>query len=63
MSLISLLVTLLILCLIFSIAVMVVRALIDPPFLKIAHAILGVIFLLVLLGLVFGGISIPHLRH
>jgi hypothetical protein len=60
MSLVGLLVSLLVLALIFGVAFWVLTLFRLPePFGKVAQVILAVVFVLVLLGVIFGGVSIP----
>ena len=63
MNLVNLLVTVLILALIFSLVWWVLGQMPMPePFRMVVNVILGIICVLVLLGLLFGGISVPTLR-
>lgn len=61
---ISLLVTLLILCLVFGLIWYLVGMLPLPePFGMVARVSMLVIFILLLLGMVFGGVDVPRLRY
>jgi len=65
MNLINLLVTVLVLGLVFSIVYWVIGQINLPaPFRSVAIAVLGIIMVVVLLGLLFGGVGLPvlHLR-
>jgi hypothetical protein len=61
---IEMLVTLLILVLVFGILWYVFTALVPlpPPFGMVARAIIALIFVLVLIGILFGGIDLPMAR-
>lgn len=63
MNLVSLLVTILILALIFSLVWWVLGQMpIPAPFRMVVNAILGLIAIIVLLSMLFGGINVPTLR-
>lgn len=63
MDLISLLVTLLVLGVIFYLVYWLVGQIpMAPPFKTVVMAILGIIAVLVLIGLLFGGVSVPVVR-
>lgn len=60
---INLLITLLVLVLIFSLVWWVLGQMPVPdPFRWVVNAVLGIIFIIVLLGLLTGGINLPLLR-
>lgn len=63
MSLLAILINLLILCVIGAIVWWVVFGLIKPaePFARPVQIILGLIFLLFVLGFFFGGVSMPFI--
>ena len=59
----NLLVTLLILVLVFGLVWWVVSLIPLPaPFATVAQALVAVIFIIILLGVAFGGVSMPALR-
>lgn len=61
---INLLVTLLVLVLVFGVVWWLFTSVIPlpAPFAKVAQVIIAVIFVLVLLGMVFGGVDLPAVR-
>jgi len=63
MNLVNLLITILILSLVFGLIWWVLGQMpIPEPFRMVVNAIIGLIAVLVLLGIVFGGINVPILR-
>lgn len=64
MDLIGLLVTLLILALVIWLVIYIVNIIpIPPPFKSVVLAIMGVIFLIYLIGILFGQASLPFYFH
>ena len=58
---ISLLVFILILALIFGVVWYVISLIpLPPPFGRVAQIVVGLIFILVLIGAVFGGVAVPN---
>ncbi len=63
MNLISLLVWLIILCLIFSVVWWILGQMpIPTPFRMVVNVVFGLVVLLILLSLLFGGVALPVLR-
>jgi heme A synthase len=63
MNLVSLLITLLVLALVFSVVWWILGQMpIPQPFRWVVNAVLGIICLIVLLGMLTGGINVPILK-
>jgi cytochrome c biogenesis factor len=63
MNLISLLITILIIALVFALVWWILGQMpIPEPFRMVVNAILGLIAIILLLSIVFGGVSVPTLR-